>query len=75
METTPGASSIRGMKPATSTREVRCLEFYLEATQIALSAAEGETSVARTMLADTNTRVASKVLLNIISSSLTTSMS
>jgi hypothetical protein len=27
-----------------ATREVRCLEFFLEATQAALSATEGETS-------------------------------
>lgn len=45
-----------------ATREIRRLELCLEATQAALSAADGETSAARAMLADADARVASKTL-------------
>jgi hypothetical protein len=45
-----------------ATREVGHLELCLEATQAALSAADGETSAARAMLADADARVASKTL-------------
>jgi hypothetical protein len=58
-----------------ATRKVGRLEFCLEATQAALSAAEAKTSAARAMLADVDARVASKVPLNRISFSLKTSLS
>lgn len=45
----------------TATREIGRLELYLEATQAALSAAEGETLATHAMLADADARVADKV--------------
>lgn len=45
-----------------ATRKVRWLEFCLEATQATLSAAEGETSATRAMLAHADARVAGRFL-------------
>jgi hypothetical protein len=47
-----------------ATREIGRLELCMEATQTALSATEGETTAARTMLVNANARVVGNILFS-----------
>jgi len=69
MEMMLGASSKTETRPATYTprhlvKSGGLIEFWLEANQATLSAAEGKTSAAQAMMADADARVAGRDLFS-----------